>query len=68
MELHEKEAQKHYSIQKICLKKTYSQKISVNSRLKATKIIGQRKAYYRTRIPESSCARKEPVDIDMYEW
>ena len=68
MELHEKEAQKHYSIQKICLKRTYSQKISVNSRLKATKIIGQRKAYYRTRIPESSCARKEPVDIDMYEW
>ena len=68
MELHEKEAQKHYSIQKICLKKTYSQKISVNSRLKVTKIIGQRKAYYRTRIPESSCARKEPVDIDMYEW
>ena len=67
MELHEKEAQKHYSIQKICLKRTYSQKISVNSRLKATKIIGQRKAYYRTRIPESSCARKEPVDIDMYE-
>ena len=55
------------SIQKICLKRTYSQKISVNSRLKATKILGQRKAYYRTRIPESSCARKEPVDIDMYE-
>ena len=34
------------------------------SRLKATKIIGQRKAFYRQRIPESSCARKETVDID----
>ena len=37
----------------------------VNSRLKATKIIGQRKAFYRQRIPESSCARKETVDIDI---
>ena len=40
-------------------------KIFVNSRLKATKIIGQRKAFYRQRIPESSCARKETVDIDI---
>ena len=37
----------------------------VNSRLKATKIIGQRKAFYRQRIPESSCARKGTVDIDI---
>ena len=37
----------------------------VNSRLKATKIIGQRKAFYRQRIPEFSCARKETVDIDI---
>ena len=37
----------------------------VNSRLEATKIIGQRKAFYRYRIPESSCARKETVDIDI---
>ena len=35
----------------------------VNSRLKATKIIGQRKAFYRQRIPEFSRARKEIVDI-----
>ena len=35
------------------------------SRLKATKIIGKRKAFYRQRIPESSCARKETVDIDI---
>ena len=40
--------------------------MSVNSRLKATKIIGQRKAFYRQRIPESSCARKETVDIDIF--
>ena len=36
----------------------------VNSRL-ATKITGQRKAFYRQRIPDSSCARKETVDIDI---
>ena len=39
--------------------------MSVNSRLNATKIIGQGKAFYRLRIPESSCARKETVDIDI---
>ena len=33
--------------------------MSVNS-----KIIGQRKALHRQRIPESSCAGKETVDID----
>ena len=37
----------------------------VNSGLKATKIIGQRKAFYRQRIPEFSRARKETVDIDI---
>ena len=36
-----------------------------NSRLKAIKMIGQGKAFYRQRIPESSCARKETVDIDI---
>ena len=35
------------------------------SKVKATKIIGQRKAFYRQRIPEPSCARKETVDIDI---
>ena len=39
--------------------------MSVNSRLKATKIIGQRKAFYRQSIPRSSCARKETVDINI---
>ena len=39
--------------------------MSVNCRLKATNVIGQRKAFYRQRIPECSCARKETVDIDI---
>ena len=39
--------------------------MSVNSRLKTTKIIGQRKAFYRQRIPETSCVRKETGDIDI---
>ena len=32
--------------------------MSVNSILKATNL-GQRKAFYRQRIPQSSCARKD---------
>ena len=36
----------------------------VNSRLKATKIIGQRKALYRHRIPKSSCVRKKTAEIN----
>ena len=39
--------------------------MSVNSGLKATKIIGQRKPICRPRIPEFSCVRKETVDIDI---
>ena len=39
--------------------------MSVNLRFKATKIIGQRKAFQRQKIPESSCAGKETVDIDI---
>ena len=39
--------------------------MSVNSGLKATKIIGQRKTFYGQRIPEFSCERKETVDIDI---
>ena len=39
--------------------------MSVKSRLKATKIIGQRKAIYKQGIPVSSCVRKEAVDIDI---
>ena len=43
--------------------------MSVNSvmsvRFKAFYLIGQRKELYRQRIPESSCVRKETVDIDI---
>ena len=39
--------------------------MSVNSGLKATKIIGQREAFCRQRIPEFSHVRKETVDIDI---
>ena len=39
--------------------------MSVNSRPTATKITDQRKAFYRQRIPESSCKRKETVDIEI---
>ena len=39
--------------------------MSVNSGLKATKIIVQRKALYRQRIPEFSRARKETVDVGI---
>ena len=60
MELQEKEAQKDWSIQETCFRK--------NQQLKdVTKIIGQRKAFYRQRIPGCSCARKETVDIDILE-
>ena len=39
--------------------------MSVTSRLKATKFMGQRKAFYKQRIPECSYARKETVDIEI---
>ena len=39
--------------------------MSVDSGFKATKIIDQKKAFYRHRIPEFSCARKETVHIDI---
>ena len=37
----------------------------INPTLKPTKIIGQRKAFYRQRIPQPSYARKEADDIDI---
>ena len=39
--------------------------MSANSGHKATKIIGRRKAFYRQRIPELNCGRKETVDKDI---
>ena len=64
MKLQEKEAQKDNRIQEISLEEP-TDEMSLYSRLKATKIMGQRKAFYRQRIPEFSCARKETVDIDI---
>ena len=46
-------------------RKNLQLKMSVNSGLKAISIIGQRKPFHRQRIPESSCPRKETVDIDI---
>ena len=39
--------------------------MSVNSRLKTTKIKGQQKAFYKRRIPEFSRARKKAADVDI---
>ena len=39
--------------------------MSVSFGLKTTKIIGQRKTFYRHRIPEFSRVRKETIDIDI---
>ena len=39
--------------------------MSVNSSLKATKIIVQGKVFYRQTIPEFSRARKDTADIDI---
>ena len=46
-------------------RKNQQLKMSVNSSVKVAKIIGPRKAFYRQRIPESSYARNETVDIDI---
>ena len=65
MELQEKEAQKRLQHSGNLFRNNLQLKMSVNSRLKATKIIGQRKAFYRQRIPEPDFARKETVNIDI---
>ena len=62
MDLQEKEAQKDSQHTGNLFFKNVQ--LSVNSRLKATQIIRrQRKAFYRHRIPQPSCARKETVDL-----
>ena len=47
------------------LQKNLQLKCFVDSRIKAFKIIGQRKAFYRQKIPESTCMRQETVDIGI---
>ena len=39
--------------------------MSINSRFRAISIISERKGFYRQRIPEFSCRRKETVGIDI---
>ena len=39
--------------------------MSVTSRLKVAKIIGQRKPFHEKRIPESRCERKKALDIGI---
>ena len=39
--------------------------MSFNSRVKSTKDHRSKETFYRKRIPESSCARKKIVDIDI---
>ena len=65
MELQKKTTQKSLQDTENLFRKNLQLKDSVNSGLKATKTIGQRKAFYRQRIPEFSCVRKETVDIDI---
>ena len=60
-----KKKDKKIKTHEICLERIYSRKMSINSRLIATKIIGQGKAFYRQRISQSSGVRKETVDIDI---
>ena len=38
----------------------------INSRRKAIMFIGQRKAFYKQRILESSCAKKETFDTKIF--
>ena len=66
MELTRKGSTKMLKHTRNLFRKNLHLKMSVNSRLKATKIIGQSKAFfYRQRISETSCARKETADIDI---
>ena len=39
--------------------------MTVNSSFKAIYIIGERKVFYRQRIPGSSRARKETINVDI---
>ena len=64
MELQEKE-EKDENYRGKLYRKDPRKKVSITSRLKAIYIIGQRKAFCVQRIPESSCARKETVNIEI---
>ena len=61
MELHEKEAQKDYSMQEISLEGHLQLRCLLILDLKPFRLY-QKKAFYRQRIPESTCART-PVRV-----
>ena len=52
-------------IEENCIERAKGKKISIHSRLKVIYIIGGRKAFCGQRIPDSSCVRKETVDIEI---
>ena len=64
MNLQEKKAQKRLQHAGNLFRKNLQLK-DVNSRLKATKITVQTKAFYRQRIPEPNFTRKETVDMNI---
>ena len=66
MELKEKEAEtKRLKDPQSLFRKNLQLKDVCHSTLKATKILGQKKVFYRQRIIESGGARKETVDMDI---
>ena len=64
MELQEREEKDENHRGKL-YRKNSKKKVSINSRLKAIYIIGQRKAFYGQRILKSNCAMKDTVDIEI---
>ena len=64
MELQEKRSTKRLKHTGKLFRKNLQLK-DFNSRFKAIHAIGQRKVFYRKRIPEPSCTRIETVNIDI---
>ena len=65
MKLQEKKYKKIINPTGDLLRKNLLIKGVVNPRFKAISTICQRKTFYRQRIPEPSCIRKEPIDIGI---
>ena len=64
MQLQEKEEKDKNHRAKL-YRKNPRKNVFINSRLKAIYIIGQWKAFCGQRIPESTCAWKETIDIEI---
>ena len=65
MDLKEKEEQKNEKDIRKLFRKSLKKNLSINSRIKATYIIGQMEASCRQRITDSSCTRKETIYKDI---